>query len=60
MGLKTAISEALPANFQNDQEMTYALVTRFMNEEFGEKKWSTEKRPSKSKPGSYTSYLIIL
>ncbi len=60
MGLKTAISDALPADLQNKQELTQEFVSRFMNEEFGEKKWATEKRPSKSKSGSFTSYLIIL
>jgi len=60
MGLKTAISDALPPDLQDKQQLAQEFVSRFMNEEFGEKKWTTEKRPSKSKPGGFTSYLKIL
>jgi hypothetical protein len=60
MGVKTAIVDALPADLQDKQQLAQELVPRFMNEEFGENKWTTEKRPSKSKTGGFTSYLKII
>lgn len=59
MGLKSAIAEALPEDLQDKEQLAQEFVPRFMNDEFGEKKWTTEKRPSKSKQGGFTSYLII-
>ncbi|HEX7903877.1 MAG TPA: ATP-binding protein [Chitinophagaceae bacterium] len=58
MGLKQPILEALPANLQNKEDIAQECVSRFMNENFGPGKWTTEKRPSKTKTG-FTSYLLI-
>ncbi len=57
--LKMKILEGLPIDLQDRDQLAQECVTRFMNEKFGEGKWSTEKRPSKSRPGSSTAYLII-
>lgn len=58
MLLKTAILDALPIDLQDRDKLAQDYVYRFMNENFGEKKWTTERRQSKSKPGT-TAYLII-
>lgn len=59
MLLKTAIEDALPTSIQNRKDVAYNCVSRFMNEYFGEQKWNTEKRDSKSKPGQTTTYFVI-
>lgn len=58
MLLKTKISDALPDDLQNKIELAQECVTRFMNEEIGERKWSIDRRPSKTKSGT-TAYLKI-
>lgn len=59
MLLKTTILEALPTDLQDKEQLAQEYVTRFMNENFGDGKWTTERRASKSKPGSTTAYLVI-
>lgn len=59
MLLKTKIADALPSDLQNKTDLAQEFVTRFMNEEFGEKKWHVERRPSKTKPNSTTAYLMV-
>ncbi|MBI5373522.1 MAG: DUF87 domain-containing protein [Sphingobacteriales bacterium] len=59
MLLKTEIVNALPDDLQDKADIAQECVTRFMNEEFGERKWSVERRPSKSKANSTTAYLKV-
>lgn len=59
MLLKSAIADALPNDLQNKDQLSQEWVSRFMNEVFGIGKWSTERRPSISRPGSMTTYLVI-
>jgi hypothetical protein len=59
MLLKTKILEALPLDLQDRDKLSQEYVPRFMNENFGVGKWTTEKRQSKSNPNSMTTYLII-
>jgi hypothetical protein len=59
MLLKTKIANAFPEDLQNKTDLAQECVTRFMHEEFGEGKWSVEKRPSKSNPNGTTAYLKI-
>jgi hypothetical protein len=59
MLLKTEIANALPDDLQDKADIAQECVTRFMNEEFGERKWSVERRPSKSKANSTTAYLKV-
>ncbi len=60
MWLKTEIADGLPNDLQNKTDLAQECVTRFMNEQFGEKKWMVERRPSKTKAGSTTAYLKII
>lgn len=59
MLLKTTIKDALPTSIQNREELAQDCVPRFMNERFGEGKWTTERKPSKSDSNKTTSYLVI-
>jgi uncharacterized protein len=59
MWLKTEIANALPDDLQDKADIAQECVTRFMNEEFGERKWSVERRPSKSKANGTTAYLKV-
>jgi len=61
MGVQTELLNALPTvlDEQERQKLSYRLVPRAMNELFGEEAWSRERRPSKSKAGGYTTWLVI-
>lgn len=59
MHLQKALLNALPKDLQDKDKLAFEYVPRFMNEKFGVGKWKTEKRPSASKAGSNTTYLVI-
>ena len=59
MLLKTKIIEGLPDSLQNRDELAQECVSRFMNENIGVNKWTTERRPSKRDPSKTVSYLIM-
>lgn len=59
MLLKTEIENALSDDLQNKTDLAQECVSRFMNEQFGANKWTTERRPSKSNPDKTTAYLIM-
>jgi hypothetical protein len=60
MGVQTELLNALPTvlDEQERQKLSYRLVPRAMNELFGEEAWTRERRPSKSKAGGYTTWLV--
>jgi hypothetical protein len=59
MLLKTKILEALPSDLQDRDKLAQEYVPRFMNENFGKDKWTTERRPGKTNPNSTTTYIIM-
>jgi len=58
MGIQEAIAAALPAVIPTTerQDLAFTLVTRVLDETAG--KWRKEKRPSKSKPGATTTWIV--
>lgn len=52
------IEEALPEELQDRNKLAYDNVPKFLNGHFGENKWTTERRPSASKPGGTTVYIV--
>jgi hypothetical protein len=60
MGVQSPLKEALP-DVLNDQErndIAFKLVTRFLDETLGKKKWKTEKRPKVS-GGGMTTWIVL-
>lgn len=62
MGVQVALTKSLPTQLDNREEIAYRLVVRAMTEVFGpqNEKWRTEKRPSKSKPNTTTTYVVLM
>lgn len=60
MGVQTELLNALPAvlDQQERHDLAFRLVPRAMNEIFGEKGWTRERRPSKSKAGGHTTWIV--
>lgn len=58
MLLQKAILDALPQELKDRNQLAYDNVPKFMNMHWGDNKWKTEKRPSVSKPGSMTVYIV--
>ncbi|WP_176370449.1 ATP-binding protein [Elizabethkingia anophelis] len=59
MLLKTKILESLPDNIENRDDLAYQCVSRFMNENIGINKWTTERRVRKDDPSKTTTYIIM-
>ncbi|MCL1034968.1 ATP-binding protein [Elizabethkingia anophelis] len=59
MLLKTKILESLPDNIENSDDLAYQCVSRFMNENIGINKWTTERRVRKDDPSKTTTYIIM-
>jgi hypothetical protein len=62
MGVQSALVKSLPTQLDNREEIAYRLVVRAMTEVFGpqNENWRTEKRPSKSKPNTTTTYVVLI
>ncbi len=56
MGVQTPLKEALPdvLDDKERQDIAFGLVTQFLDEIIGEKKWCTDKRPKVSGSGLTT------
>jgi len=59
MGVQSVLMDSLPTviDTRERKEMAYRMVTRAMNEVFGEGNWASEKREKKSGPGQ-TTWLV--
>ncbi|HEX8532024.1 MAG TPA: hypothetical protein VF646_18445, partial [Cytophagales bacterium] len=58
--LTEKLKNNLPEILENKEEIAYQNVARAMDEIFGKGKWDRVKRPSKSKPGSSTTWVILI
>ncbi len=56
------LKNGLPDVLSDRGEIAHRLVVRVMTELFGEQNvsWKTEKRPSKSRPGDSTTWIVII
>jgi hypothetical protein len=61
MGVKVPLMNALPdvIDSHEREEIAQKLVSRAMNEIFGEKGWKTEKREKKSGSG-LTTWIVVV
>jgi hypothetical protein len=57
-GIMDVLEHALPDVLDERGKIAYDLVRQFMNEVFGEGKWRTERRQSKSGPGM-TTWVVL-
>lgn len=58
MAVQTRLAEAMPEGVVTDlRDWAYKQVPTALDALVGEGKWTTEKRPSKSKPGSWTTWI---
>lgn len=57
-GVIAALEGALPAETDNANSIAYALVPQVLNRLFGEGGWHTELRPSLSKAGALTRWVV--
>ncbi len=57
-GVMVELEQALPAEVDNADQITYSLVPRVMDRLYGSGNWQTERRPSQSRPGSTTVWLV--
>jgi len=60
-GVQMELFGALPKvlDEQERDKLAYRLVPRAMNELFGNEQWETERRPSKSKGGGLTTWIVV-
>ena len=60
-GVQMELFGALPKvlDEQERDKLAYRLVPRAMNELFGNERWETERRPSKSKGGGLTTWIVV-
>lgn len=61
-GVLNELEKFLPDSLTDRNRIAHQLVPRAMTSAFGEKEraWKTEKRPSKSKQGGNTTYVVVM
>jgi len=59
VNVRNALASALPGVIENREDEAHKLVPRFLDETFGKGKWDKERRPSKSKPGETTTWIVL-
>lgn len=59
MGILEFIKKNLDENIFNPSDEAHSRVPIIMELAFGENGWDTDKRESKSKPGDFTSWIIL-
>jgi hypothetical protein len=59
VNVRKALASALPDVIENREDEAHKLVPRFLDETFGKGKWAKERRPSKSKPGETTAWIVL-
>jgi len=62
MGIQEAIRKELPGviNESERKDIAYQNVNKVLDIILGKEKWKYEKRPSKSKPGSTTTWIVAV
>lgn len=60
VNVRNALASALPEVIEDREEDAHRLVPRFLDEVFGKGKWKKERRPSKSKPGDTTAWIVLV
>lgn len=58
-GVLERLKEDLPDVMSDRDRVAYDLVPKALNAVFGEDGWETEKRPSKSKAGGFTTWVVV-
>jgi hypothetical protein len=60
-GVQERLKEALPDVLSDRDQIAYGLVPKAMNAVFGSQgtTWKTEKRDSRSRPGSPTTWIVV-
>ncbi len=58
-GVVERLKEELPDVMSDQDKVAYDLVPTALNAVFGKEGWKTEKRPSKSKPGYFTTWVVV-
>jgi len=59
VNVRKALASALPDVIENREDEAHKLVPRFLDETLGEGKWDKERRPSKSRPGETTAWIVL-
>ena len=59
VNVRNALALALPDVIENREDEAHKLVPRFLDETFGKGKWDKERRPSKSKSGETTAWIVL-
>jgi DNA helicase HerA-like ATPase len=59
MALQVALESELPEKLENKSQVAYDIVPKFMDEVFGNGRWTTVKKERKNDPTKTTSYLEI-
>jgi hypothetical protein len=58
-GVLERLKQELPDVMSDRDRVAYDLVPMALNATFGEQHWKTEKRPSKSKAGGLTTWVVV-
>ncbi len=59
-GVLERLKQELPDVMSDRDKVAYDLVSKTLNAIFGENGWQTERRPSKSKPGQFTTWVVVI
>jgi hypothetical protein len=59
VNVRNALALALPDVIENRNDEAQRLVPRCLDEVFGKGKWVKERRPSKSRPGETTAWIVL-
>ncbi len=58
-GVQAKLEALLPDTMQDREKQAFNLVKLALDEIYGKNGWKTERRPSKSKPGGFTTWVVI-
>jgi hypothetical protein len=58
-GVLESLKQGLPEDLDNRDTFAHNLVVRSMDEVYGKGRWTTDKRDSKSSPGSHVTYIVL-
>lgn len=59
-GVLEELKKQLPEDYDDRDRLANELVPEFLNRSFGEKGWKTDRRPSKSKRGAMTVWVLAV
>lgn len=58
-GVQAKLEDLLPDTMEDRENQAYNLVRPALDEIYGKNGWDKERRPSKSKPGNFTTWVVI-